>query len=153
MNTNSDTEDFKALQKLHITLVLGVLIIAIIIYFLSKENYLSFSFDMEMSEILTLLVAGLSLGAAYISGQKKLAAIQNLESIEEKWSEYRALLIMKYAFIEGPALIGIIIFFMPGNLLLISMSLVLVLILYLMRPSRDRTALDLNISAQEAEQL
>ncbi|NNF22508.1 MAG: hypothetical protein HKN67_11245 [Saprospiraceae bacterium] len=144
-----ESNTLKDLKILHLALVLGMLVVATLIYFLSDPEMNVLRINLQVDEALALLLAVANLiGVSYFHN-KRLPGIQSMDSIEEKWINYRALQIMKYALVEGAGLIAIVIFFGKGNLLLLIIALVLTLTLYLMKPTRERTARDLNLTVEE----
>ncbi|MBT8189538.1 MAG: hypothetical protein KJO29_03825 [Bacteroidia bacterium] len=144
-----ESNTLKDLKILHLALVLGMLVVATLIYFLSDPEMNALRINLQVDETLALLLAVANLiGVSYFHN-KRLPGIQSMDSIEEKWINYRALQIMKYALVEGAGLIAIVIFFGKGNLLLLIIALVLTLTLYLMKPTRERTARDLKLTVEE----
>ncbi|NNK89572.1 MAG: hypothetical protein HKO89_03105 [Saprospiraceae bacterium] len=144
-----ESNTLKDLKILHLALVLGMLVVATLIYFLSDPEMNALRINLQVDETLALLLAVANLiGVSYFHN-KRLPGIQSMDSFEEKWINYRALQIMKYALVEGAGLIAIVIFFGKGNLLLLIIALVLTLTLYLMKPTRERTARDLKLTVEE----
>jgi hypothetical protein len=70
----------------------------------------------------------------------------------EKLSGFQTALIIKYALLEGPALIGIVAFNNNGNLLYLIISGILLLYLIIQRPTNDMIETRLNFTLQQQNQ-
>ena len=148
-----ETNTLKDLKVLHLALVLGLLIVASLIYYMSERELNSISLSFEVDELLALLLAVANLFAVSYFHNKRLPLIRAMSSLEEKWIAYRALQIMKYALIEGAGLIAVVIFFTNGNILLLIIALILALTLYVKKPTIEKVVHDLKLTADEAEKL
>jgi len=153
MKKNTSGEDFKSLKILHLALIMGASLIAVVIYYLADREKAVFSYDFQMLELAAISLAFISPVMAYVINNTRLQKIDASSSLPEKWSNYRAIQISKYALIEGSILINIIVFFLNNNLLLFLIALILMPILYFMKPTKEKIVEDLNISHAEVENL
>ena len=74
-------------------------------------------------------------------------------SLPKKLDHYRSALIKYMAFLEGPAILSIIAFLLTGYFRFLAITFILLLNMYLKRPSKMRMSNDLKLSSNEQSEL
>jgi hypothetical protein len=150
--------EIKALFILHIALLIGQILFTLI--FLLAAYFRNFtptsSWQSYYNQLIILCIA---IGvAAYAGGNilftKKLEQIKgDSKSLPEKFNDYRAACITRWALMEFAALFCLILFFTTNNFVLLIIGATVMLLFYTTRPSLQKTASDLDISEAEIEQM
>lgn len=134
MNNLTVADHKKALSTLHIAMCIGVLFMTLVLYFAMPTQPKSFSAGLSGLGMVPLVVSALAMFAAFILFRKKTTHLGSLS--DENVDEWRGAYIMKWAFLEGSALICFLIYFYaePHPALLV-VGLVMTLLLYIGKPS------------------
>ena len=136
-------ENLRGLQILHLAMVAGATMALFLLKFLSKAQGTSSDSVMLYSFI---AVAGFSLLLYFLLYNKKIEAAKAFKGTTvEKMDKYREAFVFKLALIEGPAMIGAILHFLDGNLILFYASLALILLLFLQRPTEEKIVEELQL--------
>jgi len=154
----SKPSDIKALSILHIALLIGQLlfaIIAFVITYMGKSQSDS-SLKSYPAQII-LLCIGIGI-AGYLAGnvlfRKKLEQINgDFKSLSERFNDYRAACITRWALAQFATLFCIILFFVSRINLLLVVVIALILLFFTTRPTLEKAASDLNVSGAEIEQM
>jgi len=99
------------------------------------------------------LFALLGYFASKIVYQRLLAGFKTKRTLNEKLSGFLIASVIRYALLEGPALLNILWFSFTGNLLFLTIGGVLLLFLLLLRPTTDKVVEDLNLMGAHKQQL
>jgi len=148
----------KALSIFHIGLLTGQVIFSLIIFIIAYlDKSQSTSSLKAYPTQLILLCIGVG-AAAYLGGnaffRKKLEQINgSAKSLSEKFNDYRAACITRWALAEFATLFCIILFFVSRINLLMIIIVALILIFFTTKPSLEKIASDLNVSGAEIEQM
>ncbi|MEO9144598.1 MAG: hypothetical protein ABI237_03495 [Ginsengibacter sp.] len=154
----SNPPEIKALFILHIALLAGQVAFALIALLVGYIRDFS-SIASWQSYSTPLIILCISIGiAGYLGGnilfRKKLDALnENSHSLSEKFNNYRAACIMRWAMLEFPVLFCIIFFFVTDNFILLIVAAALILLFITTRPSLQKAASDLRVSETEIEQM
>ena len=81
--------------------------------------------------------------------RKKLESAQAQTTLKEKLTDYRAACILKWAPLEGGALISAALFFITGNAFFLGSVTMLIVFFAIQFPSRQRLINDLDLTATE----
>ncbi len=156
MRTQSQTskEYFTVLTILHAAMLIGQLFFMSVVYFLvsSDEGIISNPDDENFTFILQVIATVLVIGGMAVSqllGKSRLKIIRNRKSLSEKLKDYRAILILKYALLEGPALTTLVFFLLTGKMYFLLLVLPLILVFFLERPSKYKVVSDLALKKDE----
>jgi len=128
---------------IHISLVAGVIIPGLMM-FLQIQNQifsLSYSGDVMFFVVPFMGIAGILVGN-YLYGNN-IKRLASKTTLMEKLNGFQSASIIKYALIEGPALLGIVAFMNEGNQYFLLISLFLALWLIAQKPTRDKVERDL----------
>ena len=133
----------KTLSLIHLSLVAGVVIFGIMMYLQTPNQEISINYE---GDVMFFVVPFMAIAGIFAGNYLYNIIITNLNSkktLKEKLSGFQTASIIKYALIEGPALLGIIAFMNEGNQYFLLISLLLILWLLAQRPTRDRVERDL----------
>ena len=141
-------EFLKAMRIIHLALAAGIAVYIIITIFLVYSGGMGFKEEgfTEMFMIVIPIFVLSALVASVVVVKRKLEALnKNYDSFEEKVAEYRSILIIKYALIEGPAFFAIVAYMLTEEDLFIIAASIILGYLILLRPSKSTIAKDLNM--------
>ncbi|MDF1697689.1 MAG: hypothetical protein P1U56_17720 [Saprospiraceae bacterium] len=136
----------KELTTLHYALVGGLIMINGVLYTQMKDPHFDIA---DNSDIFLYIVPLLAIALIFLAQnlfKNKLEKIHVLKSIEEKLAAYRVASVQKFALIEGPALISLVLGFVNGNLIYSIIGASLTVYLFLQRVSEEQVKNDLHIS-------
>src|SRR5215216_1781218 len=126
METNvNNTADgyFKVLKIIHLALLFGQCLFAGIAFFLVSTNQFPPTVaDSSMIKVIGIVTAFGGLAMSYFVAGKMIEAAQNNKVIDEKLNRYRSALMTKYALIEAPALLNIVLYMLTGGLLYLGIA-------------------------------
>ncbi|HET7117941.1 MAG TPA: hypothetical protein VFI29_15705 [Hanamia sp.] len=149
--------DIKALSVLHLALLMGQVLFALISLFLGYFSNISSSSLQPYSQqlmILSIIVGIVCFIAANSLFRKKIQKIsEDYKALSERFNDYRAVCITRWALIEFAALFSIILFLLTNNYIILIVAAVLVLLFFTTRPSLPKVASDLGINEIELEQM
>ena len=146
----------RALSVLHFSLFMGQLVFAgIAAYLIYSKSFKPAFNNEEMVIMMGAGVIGLSVTlviAAFAGFKKKLETIRlNADNIPEKLTAYRASSVIRWAMLEVPTLLTIIVFMLTFSQMLLIVVAALLLLFYYTKPSSFKVAQDLGINEQEVQ--
>jgi len=150
-------DQLRAMNVLGIALMTGIVIFLVIVLALVKWNDGGFGKDPGINiyfSIAAIVIAMICLVTAILGFKKRIASspVQNID-LNSKLNYYRAAMILYMAACEGGALFSIIAIFLTGNFLLAIVVGVMVVAMYLKRPSKQRVIDDLGLNWEEQQKL
>ncbi|GEM_PF-2034489 len=116
----------------------------------------SFSISAEISDIYLLVVPAAAILAYYLGNklyQIRISSISQSDALSEKLTTYRSAFILRLAFLEGAALIGIVLYYSGGNFLFILIAGLLLVYFYSLKPNIATIRSDAKLSSEEVEQI
>nr|WP_299384889.1 hypothetical protein [Allomuricauda sp.] len=128
------------------------MIFGVIAYTQSNDTFLDYS---NTDEIFMLVVPIFALTGVLMSNvlfKQMMNNSSKMEGLRAKLMRFQTASLVKYALIEGPALIGIVAFFNTQNLAYFYIAGVLLFYLYLLRPTKDKIERGLQLKGQEKDQ-
>jgi len=140
-------EYFKSLQIVHFALTLGVLFFTIIATLLMIMGFESVA-NKEMNTTLLVVVPIFALAGIFASNflfntRLKQCILQT--ALKDKLDSYRSALIIKFALIEGPSFLSVIAYLLSGNVLFLGVIAILITILILQRPIKEKAIVELEL--------
>lgn len=142
----------KSLKIIHIALCFGVAFFIGVAYFLHYMGSLE-ALNSGLPAIFDFLVptfAFLSPLAGVLYFNKKVNEIKLSEdALEKRKLDYRAALIVKWAFIEGPAFFAIVTYLLSPNYLHLIMAGIVLVFLIIQHPTDYRLCNDLDVDPKE----
>jgi hypothetical protein len=143
--------ELKSLTTIHHALLIAEILILASFYFFgsfSKANI-----DTDLGKTLQIVVAGLTIGCVSIAFNlfnNKLTLLQRSElTSEEKFVQYRAASIVKYALLEGPCLFTIISYFLCRNFSFLFLAVTLVILFAAQTPTVAIMSNHLGVTAED----
>ena len=130
--------DFEAFRILHSALLIGLILIAALLYYL-QDGEITDVFDAK--DIFTYVVPFVTifgLIGSFFFSRKRLKAGAELDDIESKILEYRSISIQKWALLEASGMISTLAFFMTNNINFLWIAIALMIILGLSYPSKGK---------------
>jgi len=146
---------FQALRMLYMSLIAGIIAFTLISAYMVYEEKIEAIIEPDMRQIVLLIFSGLALIMvvfAFYFFRKKLDSIRDLP-IDSRMEKYRAAAIVRWAMIEFPVMLALIIYLLSREQLFFFLSAILLGIFITVRPSKTAVARDLGISADELESL
>lgn len=140
---------FNHLGVLHSSLFMGPVLFALISIFINRTKT---PLDGELSTIFLFMVPLFAIGAiigSHLISKSQLAAIKTKAELSDKLQDYRGLIILRYALIEGAALFSIVTYFLTANFILLGIGALLVIFLGIQRPTKAKVAKELYLNKEE----
>lgn len=136
----------KTIRIIHIALVAGVLMFGFVMFSITENQKMDLSYtgDVMFFVVPIMAIAGIFVGN-YIYGNH-IKGLASKNTLREKLAGFQTASIIKYALLEGPALLGLVAFMNDGNQYFLIISLFLLGWLILQRPTRDKIERDLMLS-------
>jgi len=139
----------RTISIIHIALILGLILFgAVSISINSNRNTLSYNANDPFSFIAPLLAGG-GFAAGIFLFKKQLINAQNQVTLKEKLALYQAALIQKFALVEGPAMLAIVLYNLSGNLYFLIIAGLLISYFISIRPTKDKIETDLNLGYED----
>ncbi len=147
-------KDFQAAIIIHIALVIGQILIALILVFIQSDNAAP-----KNDLVLVIVAVFVSVGTMFLSPllynkvlEERRVTAQK-EDLAGKLEMYRATKILRWAMLEGGNLMLILVYFLTGNALLLPLFVVSLGMMILARPSIEDFSDAFKLSAQEESKL
>ncbi len=133
---------------IHLALVAGVFVFGLMVYMQTKEQelILSYSGDVIFFVVPFMAIAGIVVGNFLYA--KNIKKLDSKTTLLEKLNGFQAASIIRYALLEGPALLGIVAFMNDGNQYFLIISLILLAWLIAQRPTRDKVERELKLEGR-----
>lgn len=121
----------------------GVLIFGIVMFsiILNQKLELDYTGDVMFFLVPIISIAGILVGNYQYANTMKVLASKH--TLREKLAGFQTASIVKYAMVEGPALLGLVAFMNDGNQYFLIISMLLAVWLLMQRPTRDKIERDL----------
>lgn len=132
---------------------MGVALMGVVMYFVASP---ATDENTTTSSLLNWLAPSVAIGGVLASSFLFRMQVQNAQakgSLADKLADYRAASITRYAVIEGPAIVCFIAYFLEGRMHYLYLGGLLLIVLFLYRPSKDRIINDLTLNAKEQAEL
>lgn len=140
----------KFLQTIHWAFIGSLVVLAVISWFMPIAP------NQELNNILKFILIGLSV-PAYFAGnyvrKNIINKIDNNAPLADKLAQYQKATIIQWAAIDLPATFAGISFLLTRNTLYLIILAVFMLLLYMLKPSKERIADDLDLTDSEKSQL
>jgi len=102
---------------------------------------------------LSLALALGGFAAGNILFKKQLQKITPERTLSQKIASYQTAFIIRMALLEGASLFSIVAYMLGGNLFFLAVFCVILLCFIFIRPTKDKTANDLNLDYNEKAEL
>ncbi|MGE0079361.1 MAG: hypothetical protein AB7S48_15985 [Bacteroidales bacterium] len=147
-------EYFRGLSIMHFALIAGQVIFGIIAFALGKT--ISNGFDPTTQQGLLIAVPIFIIGtfiASTIVFRKRVENIKTRSTLNEKMTEYRAALIISYAMLEGGSMFAIVAYILTSNIILLSLSALIIAVMIINKPSIQKAVSDLELNSDDEKKL
>ncbi len=142
----------KTLTVIHFALVAGLSLFAGMFLYLDKDKM---NFELNTEDTMLLIFPVIAIGALTMSKiipQKLLQKAKKEENLRSKLAKYQSATIVKYALIEGPAVLGIVFFMSTSNAAFIAISGICIIYLILQRPTKSKIETELALRGEHRNQ-
>lgn len=150
------TDHFRILKILHLSLLTGLGLFAVISFFTAGKNFTMIA-DESLSRKLQVVVLIFSLTmliAGFNHFKKTILNIRVAEvSAHKRMEKYRTACIIWWAMIEGPGLMAIIGYLLTANHAFLFLGMLHIFILFIFMPRKDNIIVLLNFNSDETMQL
>ena len=141
---------FKTLQIIHFALLSGQLVVMAVFTFLIRYHLVEPDNSFPTNFIyITLLLPALGVIGSNFLFKTLLKRISDHAPIKEKLASYKGALLVRYAVLEMPTLLLLVLYFLCGNQFLILAALLAAAYFFMMKPSETGLIEDLEISPNE----
>ena len=146
---------FKALTIIFYALIAGQIAFMLIAFFspyFFEKLILSDKEQMYAALLVSFIcVFGFSFSRLYF--KKSLNRLIQQENLIEKMQKYQRLIVIKYAAWETPSICAIIAAFLTGNTIFLTFSILLILLLFVDKPSKEKAIKELCLSGEDAQKI
>ncbi|MFD2790375.1 hypothetical protein [Arenibacter sp. H213] len=139
------------LSLIHVAMLLGILIFGAITYFQGGELITGFNGDGDIFMYVVPLLAMVSYFGGDFMFNKVLTSMDAKSSLKQKLNQYSQASIIRFAVLEGASFIGLFAYRLNNNIFYLVISVVLILYLLKLRPTKDKIARDLRLSKTDQE--
>lgn len=142
----------KTLTLIHSVLIMGLVTFAGVSLYLGNGE-INFDFNTEDTFLIILPVLAITaLVLSRIIPQKLLESTKETQDLRKILTQYQTASIIKYALIEGPALVGIVMFMSTSNAAFLAISGVLIIYLLLQKPTKTKIENELKLRGEPRNQ-
>ncbi|TWI97655.1 hypothetical protein JN11_03478 [Mucilaginibacter frigoritolerans] len=139
----------KTINIIHTALLAGLILFSVVAYNINTNKLMSFELSKDAFFYLVpsfIIVGGIT--GIYLFNQTIKKAI-NEDSLSSKLAIYSKAFISKCALIEGPAMFGIVVFLLSGNLFYLLFSGLNIIHLAVQKPTKTKIEDSLNLSYED----
>lgn len=143
----------KTLTLLHLAFTIASFALSLIILFV-LDNYIVFNIENLDSVYYILPIVALTI--VYMSSvvfKNLIKSINKNQALKDKLAKYQTASIVKYAMIEGPAILCSILALITGQLVFIVITWCIIGYLYLVKPYDESVIKDLKLDINERNEL
>jgi|TARA_R110002049_G_scaffold329_11_gene1858 membrane protein insertase Oxa1/YidC/SpoIIIJ len=150
-NTITPKDYLFSLSIIHAALTIGVLLFTIVLFIMGNDLILGFTSDESIFIYIVPIVAMISYFGSQYLFNKQLANVVNRNTFKEKLMLYQQACIIRFAFLEGAAFLSSVSFMLTNNVFYLVISLLLILYLIKLRPTKKKVMGDLSFSLEEQQ--
>lgn len=147
---NTPKQFLKTLSIIHAALVIGPLLIAAFFYMNTALVTNGTQNDIFIYVFPILALAGIF--ASKFMFNLLVKNVKNQERLRAKLAGYQTASVIKFALLEGPAILNIAWFGFSGNLLYLTIGGVLILFLFMQRPKAEKIENELELNSEHKRQ-
>jgi hypothetical protein len=150
---NTPKASLKVMAILHLAFTVMPLIFSLVILIVIN-NYSIFNF--ENIDLIYYLFPLIAMTVVYLSSivfNNLLTKIERTHSLQEKLNKYQTASIIKYAMLEGSAILCIVTALITAHVIFIGIAWAIIAYLYLQKPTGDIVIKDLALNMTERKAL
>jgi len=136
----------KTISIIHLALLLGPILAGAFFYLNTEINTNGTTNDIFIYIFPVIALAGIF--TSKVLYRLFLNPLKQKEQLGEKLAGLQSASLIQYAFIEGPAFLNIIWFSQTGNLLYLTIGAVLLIYLFILRPTKTKIENDLELEGE-----
>lgn len=147
--------DFSSIRIIHGSLCLGVIMFGMVCNFILVQHDKA-STAFAGNELMLAVVAAIGVGGLFVGQlvyKSMISKARAKEGLQPKFMAYLQGSIVKYALLEGPTLVGLVMYMTTYNYLFLYLALAFLAALVLSFPSKGRFVMDLELGMHEREEL
>lgn len=142
----------KTITVLHYAYCISIIVFGTVALFITENPEFNFN---NSEDVFFYLVPTLAIVAPVIGNivfKKNLEQIHEKETVKEKLINYQTARLIRIAFIEAPALLGVVIFLITSNQYYLIFSAVLLTYLITLRPTISVIKTELRLNNEQAQE-
>lgn len=143
---------FLTLTIVFVAMLIGQLVFLAVVYFVQGRMHPQSGLSEVFEYSIPVLCIGLA-GASYGVAGWLLQRAKSQTTLSDKLLAYRSVLLVRYALLEVPSLLSTVAYLLTANVLFMGISLAMVVLFVLNRPSAERAAIELALDFQEKTKL
>lgn len=147
----TSTAYFRALSIIHIALIIGLLLFLTTNFVIHLNDEFAVK-DKTMDTFLIYMTPGIAIVASYLSFsryKKSMANLSNVSDLKVKLGQYKLHYIAHLALLIGAGLFANIAYMISGTIWILGIGLIMAVVLWLVRPTKEKIAMDLALTHQE----
>ncbi len=137
--TKPAAADFKALQVLHLALMIGAILMTSVLGFIMSSDGIApapISW-LEGFPLYAIVIMAFEIVMSFVLWNMRQSKLPTNATVDEKLMHYRSSCILRWACLEGGVLISVIFAFLAHNPAIFAVSTVGLALMFLARPSKD----------------
>lgn len=142
---------FYTLSIIHTGLTFGVLLFTLIVVLSGKDLILGFTANKSFFVYIVPLAAMISYFGSNYYYNKQLINITESKSFKSRLLRYQQAWIIQLAFLEAATLLSSVCLMLDNNVFYLVISLLLILYLFKVRPTKKKLISDLNLNLEEQQ--
>ncbi|WP_394748683.1 hypothetical protein [Spongiimicrobium salis] len=147
-NVNA-TAYLKMLKLLHLAIIVAPCLFGVFVVYSHESLQMDFNHPEDVFVYIVPLIAlGGYFGSSFIFG-KIIGGLRQKKNLQQKLSGYQGASLVKYALLEGPALLSFFAYMNVSHPLYLLIGVSLVVYLFFQRPSKDGIIKDLELGHAE----
>lgn len=141
----------KTITIIHLGLLSAPTLFGFVAYAQAKDTFLDYSNtdDTFMLVVPIIALSGIFMGNLLF--KQSLIAARKADSLQNKLAKFQTASLIKYALIEGPAFLAAVAFFQTNNLTYLYIAAILILYLYILRPTKDKIEKGLQLRGDDRD--
>ncbi len=139
------------LSIIHAVLTFGVFLFTIIVFMMADKVILGYTDSESVFIYIVPIVAMIGYFGSNYFFNKQLTGMVKSKSLKEKLMLYLQASIVRFAFLEGAAFFSSVSFMINNNVFYLVISLLLILYLFKLRPTKKKLIGHLSLSLEEEQ--
>ena len=141
---------FRTLNVIHYALLAGQLLFAgVVLYLTYGKTQPVVGTQNRVFIYMVPLIALLAVLISQLIYRQKLKKLKSYPDLIPKMTEYQSIFIIRLALVEGASLFAIVVYLLTVEAIFISIGVLLMVYFVLLRPTRIKIAMDLELDASD----
>jgi hypothetical protein len=143
---------FKTLPFMFLALLAGMVLMGTIMYVMNPVTTYDLDFKNPFLAIMLIVMIAGVFGSNLLYNFHK-NKIDLKDSVESKVARIQQAVIIRFAFVEAPALLGIVLYLKEANLIFLILSAMMILYFLTLKPSKEKIIDDMNLTSEQKQNL